>query len=162
MKIELIRLKFNDTYSYKYKPFTYCCEAIQNDKAIILTGEDLVHSDDYWDDGRYIPQFCTSHTEIIMSYEDEWEQTDNYPIQFCPHCGEKIEISVVDEIDVSDKYNELSKQREELWKKCQRTDSKKKESELRTQVRKLDDQINDFYELNEWKGEYYNGKQIVI
>ena len=96
--------------------------------------------------------------EYVLGAEPDkktiWEQTDNYPIQFCPHCGEKIEISVVEEIDVSDKYNELTKQREELWKKCQRTDSKKKESELRKQVRKLDDQINDFYELGEWKGEY--------
>ena len=68
--------------------------------------------------------------------------------------AKKIEISVVDEIDVSDKYNELTKQRDELWRKCQKTDSKKKESELSEQVRKLDDQINDFYELGEWKGEY--------
>lgn len=141
MKIELIKLKFNDTHSYKYKLFTHCCDEIQNDKAIIFTGEDLVHSDDCWGDERYIPRFCTSHTEVITSYEDEWEQTDNYPIQFCPHCGEKIEISVVDEIDMSDKYDELTKQREELWKKCQRTDSKKEEHELRKQVRKLDDQI---------------------
>ena len=151
MKIELIRLRFNDTHSYKYKPFKYCCDEIQNDKAIVFTGEDLVHLDTYWEDERYIPRFCTSYTEVITSYEDEWEQTDNYPIQFCPHCGEKIEISVVDEIDVSDKYNELSKQRDELWKRCQRTDSKKEESELRKQVRKLDDQINDFYELGKWR-----------
>lgn len=149
MKIELIRLKFNDTHSYKYKPFTHCCDEIQNDKAVIFTGEDLVHSDDCWDDERCIPRFCTSYTEVITSYEDEWEQIDNYPIQFCPHCGKKIEIEVVDEIDVSEKYNELSKQRKELWKKCQETDSKKKEFELREQVRKLDNQINDFYELGE-------------
>ena len=114
----------------------------------------MVHSDDCWDDERYIPRFCASHTEVITSYEDQWEQTDNYPIQFCPHCGEKIEILVVDEIDVSDKYNELYKQREDLWQRCQRTDSKKEESELRKQVRKLDDQIDGFYELDEWKGEY--------
>ena len=152
MKIELIRLRFNDTYSYKYKPFTHCCDEIQSDKAI-----DLVHSDDCWDDERYIPRFCTSHTEVITSYEDEWEQTDNYPIQFCPHCGEKIEISVVDEIDMSDKYEELTKQRDELWKKCQRTDSKKKEFELREQVEKLNKQINDLYELGEGKGEYCYG-----
>lgn len=155
MKIELIKLKFNDTYSYKYKPFTHCCDEIQNDKAIVFTGEDLVHSDDCWDDERYIPRFCTSHTETFNSWGDEWEQTDNFPIKFCPHCGEKIEISVVDEIDVSDKYNKLSKQREELWKKCQRTDSKKKESELREQVRNLDNQINGFYLLDGWKGESY-------
>lgn len=154
MKIELIKLKFNDTCAYKYKPFAHCCDEIQNDKAIIFTGEDLAYSDDCWNDERYIPQFCTSHTEVITSYEDEWEQADNYPIQFCPHCGEKIEISVVDEIDVSDKYNELSKQRNELWKKCRRTDSKKKEYELREQVGKLDKQINGFYWLDEWKGEY--------
>ena len=61
---------------------------------------------------------------------------------------------MVDEVDVSEKYDELTKLREELWKKCQRTDSKKKEFELRDHVRKLDDQINDFYELGEWKGEY--------
>ena len=57
-------------------------------------------------------------------------------------------------VHVSDKYNELYKQRDELWKKCQRTDSKKEEFELMNQVKKLDDQINDFYELCEWKGEY--------
>ena len=107
MKIDLIKLKFNDTYSYKYKPFQYCCDEIQNDKAIVFTGEDLIHSDDCWD-----------------------------------------------EINVSDKYDELTKQRNELWKKCQRTDSKKKESELREQVRKLDNQIDSFYWLDEWKGEY--------
>ena len=155
MKIELIRLRFNNTNSYKYKPFKYCCDEIQSDKAIVFTGEDLVHSNDCWDAERYIPQLCTSYTEVIMSYEDEWEQTDNYPIQFCPHCGKKIEISVVEEIDVSDKYNELSKQRKELWKKCQRTDSKKEEVELREQVRKLDDQINGFYLLDEWKEDVY-------
>lgn len=155
MKIELIKLKFNDTHSYKYKPFTYCCDEVQNDKAIVFTGEDINNiGGEYEDDCIYIPQFCTSYTETVGSWGDELEQTDNYPIQFCPHCGEKIEISVVEEIDVSDEYNGLTKKRKELWEKCKRTDSKKKESELREQVGKLDDQINDFYELGEWKGEY--------
>lgn len=152
MKIEFIKLKFNDTHSYKYKTFTHCCNEIQNDKAVIFIGEDIIG--EYDDDGIYIPQFCTSYTETFTSWGDEFENTDNYPIQFCPHCGEKIEIEVVDEINVSEKYNELTKLREELWKKCQRTDSKKKEHELRKQVIKLDDQINGFYELGEWKGEY--------
>lgn len=154
MKIELIKLKFNDTHSYKYKPFTHCCDEIHKNDCIIFTNEDLSPLK-HIDDDNFIPQFCTSHTEVITSYEDEWEQTDNYPIQFCPHCGKKIEISVVDEIDVSDKYNELSKQRKELWKKCQRTDSKKKEVELKEQVRKLDKQIDSFYWLDEWKEDVY-------
>lgn len=160
MKIELIKLKFNDTCSYKHKPFTHCCDEIQNDKAIVFTGEDLVCNDTFGlvvrdSDDNIIPQFCNSYTETFNSWGDEYEQTDNYPIKFCPHCGEKIEISVVEEIDVSDKYNELTKQREELWKKCQRTDSKKKEAELREQVRKLDNQINSFYWLDEWKEDVY-------
>lgn len=155
MKIDLIKLKFNDTCAYKHKPFQYCCDEIQNDKAIVFTGEDINDiCGEYEDDSISIPQFCTSYTETVGSWGDEWEQTDNYPIQFCPHCGEKIEISVVNEIDVSDKYNELTEQRKELWKKCQRTDSKKKAAELREQVRKLDNQINGFYLLDEWKGEY--------
>lgn len=136
MKIELIKLKFNDTHSYKYKLFTHCCDEIQNDKAIIFTGEDLVHSDDCWGDERYIPRFCTSHTEVITSYEDEWEQTDNYPIQFCPHCGEKIEISVVDEIDMSDKYEELTKQHDETWNNM---------DSLYAKIKKLS--VNDYLKL---------------
>lgn len=44
---------------------------------------------------------------------------------------------------------------EDLWKKCQRTDSKKKEAELIEQVRKLDNQINGFYLLDEWKEDVY-------
>lgn len=157
MKIDLIKLKFNDTYSYKYKPFHYCCDEIHQNDCIMFTNEDLSPLKYMDDSGNFIPQFCTSHTEVITSYEDKWEQTDNYPIQFCPHCGEKTEILIVDEIDVSDKYKELSKQRDELWERCQRTDSKKKESELREQVGKLDKQIDSFYWLDEWKGEYYYG-----
>lgn len=134
MKIELIKLKFNDTHSYKHKPFTYCCDEIQNDKAIVFTGEDLVCNDTFGlvvrdSDDNIIPQFCNSYTETFNSWGDEYEQTDN--------------------------YNELSKQREDLLKKCQRTDSKKKEAELIEQVRKLDNQINGFYLLDEWKEDVY-------
>ena len=160
MKIELIKLKFNGTCVYKYKPFQYCCNEIQNDKAILFTGEDMNDiGGEYEDDGVFIPQFCTSHTEVITCYEDEWEQTDNYPIQFCPHCGEKIEISVVDEIDVSDKYDELTKQHDEIWNKYEKTDSNKEKSGLRKQLGIINKQIKDLCELGEWNGEYLNGTE---
>ena len=69
MKIELIKLKFSDTHSYKYKPFTHCCDKIQNDKAIIFTGEDLVHSDDCWDDiGTAISIWSISHSAQAPRY----------------------------------------------------------------------------------------------
>ena len=101
MKIELIRCRFNNgSVSYKYMPFNYCCDEIKNNPCVLFT--DVVVSGVLDKEGnRNLPQFCTSHTEIITSYEDEWEQTDNYPIQFCPHCSEKIEINVVDDVDLS-------------------------------------------------------------
>ncbi len=155
MKIDLIKLKFDGMNSYKYKPFKYCCDEIQNNKGIIFTNEDIT-SCKYVDEGNYfIPQFCTSVSEIVGSWGDEFEQTNNYPIQFCPHCGEKIEINVIDEIDVSEKYKELSKQRSGLWKKCDRTDSKKKEAELSKQVHELDREINGYYLLGEWDEDKY-------
>lgn len=159
MKIEVIKVNFDvnypydDGFSYKYKPFKYCCGAIQNDKAVIFTDKDLV-LDAEVEPWKQTPCFCTSHTKYYYYSGTPDEETVNYPIQFCPHCGEKIEVAVVDEIDVSKRYDELSKLRNSLWEKCQRTDSKKEESELKEQVRKLDDQINDFYEVGEWKAEY--------
>ena len=77
MKIDLIKLKFNDTCAYKHKLFAYCCDEIQNDKAIVFTGEDLVCNDTFGlvvrdSDDNIIPQFCTSYTETFNSWGDEY------------------------------------------------------------------------------------------
>lgn len=53
-----------------------------------------------------------------------------------------------------DKYEELTKQRYDLLQKSMRTDSKKEEFRLRERIKEIDNKINDFYELGEWKGEY--------
>lgn len=70
-------------------------------------------------------------------------------IRFCPHCGEEIQIHVSEEQDLSGKYQELSKERAELWKQCQKTDSKKKEAQLQDQVHELDRKINQYWELSD-------------
>ena len=152
MKIELIRCKYNGTNSYKYYPFAYCCERLKNNPCVSFTSDNLEYGTKDEDD-EYIPQFCTSYTEVITSYEDEWEQTHNYPIQFCPHCSEKIEINVVDDVDLSEKYDKLSELRDRLWKECRETDSKKREAELQKKVHNIDDEINEFYLLGEWNKE---------
>ena len=63
--------------------------------------------------------------------------------------GEEIQIHVSEEQDLSGKYQELSKERAELWKRCQKTDSKKKEAQLQDQVHELDRKINQYWELSD-------------
>ena len=156
MQISLIKLKFNDTYVYKYKPIEYCCEKIKRNESIVFTNEDLAEeflSDDDYDsiaEGIPLPKFCTSVTRTVGSWGDEWEEATNYPINFCPHCGKPINIEVSAEADISATYTMLEKQRKDLWKKCQKTDSKKKEAELREQVSELDRKINELYMLGEF------------
>lgn len=154
MKIELIRQRFNETRGYKYKPFIHCCDKIKNNPCIEFSNEvelDVNCLDDYLDDECTFPAFALWYSETVGSWGDEWENDYYYKINNCPFCGEPIEISVVGEEDVEEYYKNLSKQREELWKKCNKTDSKKKSEELRKQVQELDKQIDWLYQLTEYK-----------
>lgn len=79
MKIELIKLKFNNTHSYKYKPFTICCNEIQNDKAIVFTGEDIVGE---YDDGveRWFEKYDEESDEYVSCAMSE--NTDDFYAEF--------------------------------------------------------------------------------
>lgn len=149
MKIELIKLRFDRSFSYKYKPFVYCCNALKDNPCILFTNEDVRTDpvDDSADLNDNLPRFCTSRTISLRDWEDEWEETENIPIRFCPHCGSAIKIQISEEKDLSKTYWELSKERAELWKQCQKTDSKKEEAKLQEQVHELDQKINLFWEL---------------
>ena len=145
MKIELIRQKFNGTRGYKYKPFSWCCDKIKENPCIVFSDE--VYTDDDIDDECTFPTFALWHTEVYRDWEDEYEQDTYYKINHCPFCGEAIKISVIGEEDVDDYYKSLSKQREELRKKYNKTDSKKEAQELYEQVHELDNQIDWLYQL---------------
>lgn len=148
MKIELIELKFDGYVAYKYKPFEYCCREMEENSCILFTNEDIVNLSDLGDDS---PRFCTSMTRRFEDWDDEWEQDENYAIRFCPHCGEKIEISVAEELDVSGKFNELSEKCKKLWDESRRTDSRRKARKLENEAVELGRKIDGFYILNEWK-----------
>lgn len=153
MKIELIRIKFDNSVSYNYKPFKYCCDAIAKNKTIQFTNESS--SNGYYDvcddNGNIIPHFASWFSETVKDWEDEWDNDYYYPIEYCPHCGKPIEIVVVDEEDRTEEYLELKKQRDNLLEKCRRTDSKKKENELRQQMQELNGKIEWFYGLCEYQ-----------
>ena len=150
MKIELIRQKFDERRGYKYKPFDFCCDKIVGNPCIVFSDSVEIDDnklDDYLDYECTFPAFALVHTE--SDYDVDWDTY--YKISHCPFCGEPIEISVVGEEDVDDYYKNLSKQREELWKKYNKTDSKKKAQELYDQVHELDNQINWLYQLVEYE-----------
>lgn len=151
MKIELIRQKFNDTREYKYKPFTYCCEKIKDNPCIMFSDE--VETDDREDDyDEYtFPAFALWQSETDYAWGNSFINDNYYKINYCPFCGEPIKISVVDEEDVDDIYKSISKQREELWNKYNKTDSKKRAEMLYKQVHELDNQIDWLYSLCEYK-----------
>ena len=149
MKIELIRQKFNGSRGYKYKPFSWCCDQIKDNPCIVFSDE--VYMDDDIDDECTFPAFALRHSEVVKDWEDEYEQDTYYKINHCPFCGELIEISVVGEEVVDDYYKSLSKYREELWKKCNKTDSKKEAQKLYDKVHKLDNKIDWLYQLAEYE-----------
>ena len=152
MKIDLIKQKFDETRGYKYKPFSYCCEQIKENPHIVLSDKVYVEDDEYEEDDECtFPAFALKHSELYKDWDDEWKINNYYKINYCPFCGEPIEISVVGEEDVDDYYKKLCKQREELWKEYNKTDSKKEAQELRKQVHELDEQIDWLYQLLEYK-----------
>ena len=59
IKIELIKLKFDGSVSYKYKPFKYCCEAITKNRTIEFTNESSPDDfyDTYDDENIELPHF---------------------------------------------------------------------------------------------------------
>ena len=108
MKIDLVELKINGEKSYKYKPFKYCCTKMRDNPYIDFTNENV--SSEYGNFGSsHIPKFCV--------WEDAFERVDNFFINFCPFCGEKIEVSVVEEKDVSGTYKKLEEKKNFLRKK---------------------------------------------
>ena len=149
MKIELIRHIFDNDVGYKYKSFEYCCKKLKDNPVIDFVCEYMV--DEHMVNDLF-PYVSLCHSEDYMEYGEEYHTDNYYRIKYCPFCGEIIEIFVVEETDLSDIYINLQKQRVEMWKKHNKTDSIKEKSELREIVHKLDNKLDWFYQLHEWDG----------
>lgn len=147
MKVSLIKQEFNGTRGYKFNQFSYCCEQVKNNPCINL---------DYVD-GSEFPVFSLCHSEQYTEYGEEFTNTRLYRIDYCPFCGEAIEVSVVREEYVSEYYDAIETQRKELWDRYNETDSKKEAQELRDKIRELDKRIDWLYQLEEYKD--VNGEQ---
>lgn len=105
MKIDLVKINLGDSYKYKFKKYEPCCDDILDNPCIDFTNYNLTEETP---DNE--PRYCLTNTESL----DDVALGDNYPIKFCPHCGEPIEIKTVKVIDCSEKFPVLVKKRREL------------------------------------------------
>lgn len=142
MKIELEKWIIDGSVAYKIINLEKYCEDIINSKTI-----DLVNNTCEIDEDECFVCIIKENDDNSENYiEDEYEK-----INYCPYCGEPIKIKIINTIDKTEECNQLSKQREELWCKYNKTDSKKKAEELRQQVRELDNEINNMYNSDSLK-----------
>lgn len=149
MKVEIIKQNLGDEVSYKYKPMSFCCEKLEKNPLINLI------ADEYDNDVNYIfePQFCITDHDTWTEWGEDFEEDNYYPIKFCPFCGEKIEIEIVKEEDVTDEYERISRERDILLKGALVTDSKLKEADLRKKVQEMDEKIAYYNELRKYNEE---------
>lgn len=147
MKIKVekwITDEYGDT-SYKIKEIHKCCDKLINSKNITINNE-YCENEIYCGDNSYSVKLVREVEESIP-WEHDTETRHYYgKIDFCPFCGEKIEIEISDEvIDKQEEIELLEKEREDAWNKCRKTDSKKEEYELQQKVHELDNKINSIY-----------------
>lgn len=148
MKIEVSKWIFDDTCAYKIKSLTKCCDEIINSDVITL-------ANDYenGDDSDYSVKLRDVNYEYDSYDGDYYDYTTYESIQYCPFCGERIDVKIVEIIDKNDEYLELIQTRDELWSKHMKTDSIKKANKLQLEVRELDKKINEIHTNHDLKGE---------
>lgn len=150
MKIDLVKIKLSQCDKYKYKPIKWCCDEIKNNPMTLFTKDDLVRIEG-WGCQKH-PQMCLNF-DYVVDYEDNYEITKNYSIKYCPWCGEKIDINVVDELDMISRERKIFNELEKLHEKRNKSDSISERTRLSKKEELLRDEIDKMYELDEWTGE---------
>ena len=76
-----------------------------------------------------------------------------YRIDYCPFCGQKININTVREEDKSADYSTMSTLRGLLKERYDNNDSKKESDELDKEIKELDRKINEMWSFGEYESE---------
>lgn len=144
IKVEKWIIDKDNNVSFKIKSIEKCCDKITQSQNISINNE-YCEGDVYLDDNTYAVKLVRAE-ENCDPYDDYHDMNYYYEkIHYCPFCGESIEIEIVNTVDKTEEYKQLQADRDLLWDKCRKTDSKKKEDELRNQIRELDDKISCIY-----------------
>lgn len=148
MNINLVKIKIHDnTTSYKYCSYDFCCEELkevleseyEEDRYITFTNENVI---DNTDREYEYPSIC-----IGVLTTDEFGESDsynNYPIKYCPFCGEKIKITTIKKEDWTKEYEDFKKHLADLDKK-----------------RKEEKNIISYDEYNKISKEIFEGNKIL-
>ena len=155
MNIDVIRIHYQDkdgwdNYSYKYIPFEYCCDKLKNAEYIVFSDDyDYLDPNDCCDEyDCTIPRFS-----VIVDKPVAWEdytESAYYKINYCPFCGQKININVVREEDRTGQYAVMKYLREVNNELSLKTDSKSEYDKLFSEMREIDQEINEFMSFGEY------------
>ena len=137
MELKLKEFRVDNSHAYKITRARFCCDAIKKYIFVDL-GQDLGLS----------PQVAISQESTVYADGTDWQETDYTKIDFCPFCGEKIILDVVEIEDVSVYYILLQEAGLEYRRRSKDVDSKKEESELLEKARMYSDELN-YYLTND-------------
>lgn len=143
MKIEVEKIMFdnNEEVQYKIINIDKCCDEILNNSDYVDISDDNYTEEIENDLDNYNVKISNSYLDCCDTLVTNYKT-----IKYCPFCGEKIEIVIVNTVDKNEEYNKLQKERDELNDKRRKTDSKKEEQKLNEEIKELDNKINAFYE----------------
>ena len=85
-----------------------------------------------------------------MAWED-YDEPVYHRINYCPFCGQKININIVREEDRTGQYAVMKYLREVKNELNLKTDSKSEYDKLFSEMREIDQEINEFMNFGEYK-----------
>lgn len=179
MLISLIKCINGNETRYKYLPLEYCCDKMRLNPMLDLSDEHRNDSGVFCfecEEGRWNPFLpveacktcgCKSVDEscdlprmkmIRSVYDyDDFPNDESVSITYCPHCGKKIDISVVGEINITNRAKAIYHQLDELQKEYNLCDSISKRNLLHSKISELSKLYDELFELGEFK---YDQKEI--
>ena len=163
MKIDVIQREFeldgSVSRSFKICDCKYCCDGIKHFPNINFFYRTTENTDNPFEDEYGYGFDLGIMLQRSVTYHDPWEYDSYgfteeyyYKLNYCPVCGEKIEIDIVDNVDISKEYASLYNEREEISKKHRKTNSISRRDKYIKQIRELDKQLELLYRTDTLPG----------
>ena len=134
MKLLLKEFSVSGDLSYKITKINWCCDMVKEKEFIDLFSNP--------EDCLLIPKICIAIKDEFLDIDSGCAEVIPNSIEFCPYCGEKIFIDIVNQEDVSEYYNKLTEQELIFRKKSREGDSISKRQKNLASAVLLSDEAN--------------------